>query len=367
MNSRILIGVVLLIAAAGIIVGAQVLTEEDPEPPEVITIHGYLGGEKRSYMSNPEVQSLLRDRYNIEVSFNTPGSIEMVEYPASDYEGIDFVWPSNSAAATLFQERNNLGSIDVVDDATIFRSPIVLYSWTEIVDALQVEGIVELRDQTYYVVDMNRLINLLVEATPWSDVGVELRGNMRVISTDPIESNSGNMFYALLMNLLAPGDIVTADTFDQVMPTVLEYYARQGYQEGSSGDMFEEYVFNGVGANPIVVGYENQLVEYYLNNPTRRDALREQTRMMYPEPTVLAEHPLMALTENGRILLNALQNDEDLQRIAWEQHGFRAELVVIDTSTLEYQGLPNQVRDVVNLPRPEIINDMLDELRATTQ
>ena len=44
--------------------------------------------------------------------------------------------------------------------------------------------------------------------------------------------------------------------------------------------------------------------------------------MMYPTPTVWSSHVYIALDEAGTAGIDALL-DEDIQRLAWEKHGFR--------------------------------------------
>lgn len=364
MNARVIGGIVLLMAAAGIIAVVQ-LTEPEPEDPPapVIEITGFIGGEKTAFMANNEVQQILRDRYNIEVDSIRRGSIEMVEYPQSDYEGIDFVWPSNEVAQVLFSERTDL-SLSIRDE-TIFRSPIVLYSWQEVVDALIAQEIVELREGTYFVVNMQQLIDLALTDVTWADIGLPQLGDrtVNIISTDPTESNSGNMFYGLLLNLLSDNNVARAEDLETHLPTILDYYLRQGLMSDSSGSLFEEYLTEGVGANPIIVGYENQLIETFLLRESIREQLTQQTRVLYPEPTVWSSHPLLAISENGQILLEALQ-DEDIQRIAWRDHGFRSDIPgIVDLNTIEFEGIPEQILNVLNLPRPSVMQGMLDALR----
>lgn len=367
MNGRIIAGVVFLVLAAGAI-GFWQLSQPEPEdpPPPVTTVRGYYGGEKQAFLQNPEVLAILRDRYNLELEIIRRGSIEMVSYPASEYENIDFVWPSNEVAVALYEERNGN-----VSDETIFRSPIVMYSWQPVVEGLIAQNIVERRNDTFYVIDMPALVDLILSGTTWEEIGVEELGNttIRVISTDPTESNSGNMFYGLLLNLLsqkeAGEEVATQDTLPLVLPTVETYYQRQGLMSSSSGDMFENYVTTGIGANPLIVGYENQLIEFYLAFPDLRPLIEADARILYPEPTVWSSHPMIPLTDGGRALVEALQ-DEDLQRIAWTQHGFRSEIPTInDPATLGFeQGVPSTITRVLNLPRPSVMQAMIDALEA---
>lgn len=365
MNIRIIAGVgFLILAAAGIVLFQALQPEPEPEPEPVTVVRGYYGGEKTAFLENPEVQRILRERYNIEVDFIRRGSIEMVSYPPSEYENIDFIWPSNEVAVALYEE--TYGS---VSNETIFRSPIVLYSWQPVVDALIALEIVEQRDATFYVVDMNQLVELILSGTTWEEIGVPELGDttVKVISTDPTLSNSGNMFYGLLANLLSRAEtgneIATDDSLQVVLPTIEDYYVRQGQMLDSSGDLFNRYVTTGIGENPLIAGYENQLIEFYLANEDLRQRIEDESVILYPEPTVWSSHPMIALTDNGEALIVALQ-DEDLQTIAWQQHGFRSEIPTInDPETLGFdQGVPQTITRVLNLPRPSVMQTMIDAL-----
>lgn len=364
MNTRVIVGVGLLVLAAVIIVAVTQLSEEPEPEPEPDTVVGFYGGEKEAFLENERVRSILRERYDLELDIRREGSIEMVSFPASQYDGVDFVWPSNEIAEVIFSDRTDLG-VDVSSE-TIFRSPIVMYSWQEVVDALTAEGIVEQIDATYFVVDTPRLIEMVLGGTQWSDIGLNELGerSIRVISTDPTQSNSGNMFYGLLLNLLSDNEIAQQSDLETHLPTIIDYYERQGRMSDSSGSLFEDYLLQGLGANPLIVGYENQLIEVYLLTPELRDQLTTRTRVLYPRPTVWSSHPLLALTDTGERLMEALQ-DEDIQRIAWEDHGFRSDIPgITNPDTLDFEGIPEQILNVLNLPRPAVMEAMLEALRA---
>ncbi|MBK8022992.1 MAG: hypothetical protein IPK19_16605 [Chloroflexi bacterium] len=63
-----------------------------------------------------------------------------------------------------------------------------------------------------------------------------------------------------------------------------------------------------------------------MRNRDQLDVIRSQICIIHPTPTVWSSHPLIARTAAGKQLLAALK-DEELQRIAWEQHGFRSGLL----------------------------------------
>ena len=82
----------------------------------------------------------------------------------------------------------------------------------------------------------------------------------------------------------------------------------------------------------IVVGYENQLVEWALAGPEarwerrhRRAAAPAKPVILYPRPTVFSAHPLIVVKETAAPLVDALMS-ADVQQIAWTRHGFRGPL-----------------------------------------
>ena len=356
-RSRIVFGLVIA-AALAVIVIAQLVAGGgggDDDGGDVQVVSGLVGGEKVNFLENPEIQKILRDRYKLDIDYTKAGSIEMVRESTT---GEDFLWPSNEVALALYEERNP----GRVKNETIFNSPIVMYSWTPVVAVLMDEGYVTLRDDVYYV-DMERMVELIFSETPWSDLGLEPFGNVAIISTDPTESNSGNMFYGLLANLLA-GGIATDASIEPVLPQIKTYYESLGFLEDSSGDLWDNFVKQGMGAHPIIMGYESQLIEFSLANEANRGQILDQIVIIYPEPTVWSSHPVIALTDLGEELMLALQ-DEEIQRIAWEQHGFRSGLLNInnDPTVLQVARIPSEITAVISLPRPSVMEHLIEYLQ----
>jgi hypothetical protein len=117
--------------------------------------------------------------------------------------------------------------------------------------------------------------------------------------------------------------VVDGATLPRVVPDVKRFFDRLGYLEASSADLFDQFLKTGIGAKPIIIGYENQLVEYGIHYPSYTGLIRKNIRIIYPRPTVLSEHDLIALDGKGERLLNAL-NDHDIQNLVWTSHGFRS-------------------------------------------
>ncbi|MCG8463040.1 MAG: hypothetical protein MI919_42700, partial [Holophagales bacterium] len=212
--------------------------------------------------------------------------------------------------------------------------------------------------------DFDGLVERLVAGTEWKDVGLpQLFGKMRVFSTDPRRSNSGNMFAGLLANMMNGGDVVTEESLPRVLPQITGYFQRMGYMEHSSGDIFESFLKTGVGARPLVVGYESQLIGYAIEYQDHRRLLEERIRTLYPIPTVWSSHPLIALNDRGKALITALE-DPDIQRLAWERHGFRSGLMGVenDPQALPVTGIPHTVDAVLPMPGAVVMQRILESL-----
>lgn len=325
---------------------------------QVVTLKGYIGGEKQGLFEDEEVQSLLESEYGVIIDYSKAGSIEMVQ---GNTEGMDFLFPSSQVALELFKEKQTTS----VKSGLIFSSPIVLYSWDTVTDTLEKEGIVTKRNESYYIHDFPKLIKLITDGSKWSDIGLQdLYGSIMINTTDPTKSNSGTMFAGLLASMLNKGEIVDETTLEQVLPTLIKFYAKLGYMESSSSDLFEQYLKTGMGANPLIAGYENQAVEFSINNPEAWKQVKSRIRILYPEPTVWSEHPLIALNANAEGLMKGLQN-ESIQKIAWERYGFRTGMIGVenDPHILDVAGIPGEIKQVIAMPKPRVMEQIIEALQ----
>jgi hypothetical protein len=366
-KSRNLVLVRLLSVLGFIVIVAAVLVTslvQRANPREITQVVCYVGSEKSGFLDNPEVQRILREDYGLQVAYTKMGSIEQAY---TDSSQVDCLWPSNTSALEIFRDQHQQEfAAGTISYETIFNSPIVLYSWQPLVDALVTQGLFTPVDD-HYTVDTAQLVQLLTEdhAPTWQSLGVDgLYANFNVITTDPTRSNSGNMFYGLLANMLVGGQVATLDTMREQLPVIRAYFENQGYMEESSGVLFDRFINTGIGANPIIANYESLLIEFSVAHKDSLDMIRNEIRIIYPTPTVWSSHPLIARTANGKLLLEALR-DEQLQQIAWEQHGFRSGLIGVqnDPSVLQIASIPSEIDSVIPLPRADAMIEMLDYLR----
>ena len=177
---------------------------------------------------------------------------------------------------------------------------------------------------------MEKLTETIEAGTTWEEIGLpQLYGSVSVGTTDPTKSNSGNMFAGLLANTLC-GGVADESNLAEILPRLQNIFQKLGYMESSSSDLFDQFLKTGMGAKPLIAGYENQLLEFAVENPDTWEQIKGDIVIMYPTPTVWSSHVYIALDEAGTAGIDALL-DEDIQRLAWEKHGFRTG--VYDTPT----------------------------------
>jgi hypothetical protein len=360
--NRTLLGLVLLGVVAAVAVG---LTQFDlsgvlqrATPREAVTVRMFVGGEKTALMANPKVAAILKDRYRITLDATRAGSIEMVT--TLDTAAKDCLWPSTSVAVEMARTAGKT----VLGDETIFNSPTVLYAWTEVADALGKAGVAKVGADGTLTADVRALGALISGGKRWKeDLGLNVYGPFRVISTDPTKSNSGNIWAALLATSLNAGNTPTEADLPVLLPQLQAYFASMGLMETSSGDLFENFLKQGMGSRPIIVGYENQMVEFVTENDRYADLIKAKIKVIYPEPTIFASHPLISLTPACKRLAEALV-DPELQQIAWAEHGFRTGLIGVtnDPALITVAKLPETVALVVPMPSAKVMTDIVRAL-----
>jgi hypothetical protein len=355
-----LIILVFVLVAGGILAAIWFNTAQGLRPS--VEVRCFIGSEKDDFLDNQQVQTILRNRYQLSIDYSTAGSIEQALFPASRLADVDCLWPSNTSAEEIF----NIEHPDIrANSQVIFNSPIILYTWNDVFTGLQSEGIIEDSGQGYFTADMVQLTTLMAERPTWKSLGINRISNFRIITTDPTQSNSGNMFYGLFLNMLNGGDVAGTTQLAEHIDTIRDYYNAQGLMENSSGDLFDQYVTQGAGAVPIMANHESLLIELTKANPNLITRIQDSIRIAYPVPTVYSSHPLIALTDNGRRLIEALR-DPEIQTIAWEQHGFRSAIPGVSNNPdiLTQFDLPSTdaITWIISLPRAQAMLDMIEEL-----
>jgi hypothetical protein len=347
-----IVGLVILIAVIGAAVYYQFFIGSKPK---MITIDGYLGGEKTGLFDDERFIEAMRTKYAAAIHYKKAGSIDMV---SASLDNIDYLFPSNYTALELYKQK--YGSAYKRAEV-IFNSPLVLYTRKRVADAFKAQGWVHSEGETEYI-DLSALIGAILTDTKWSAIGLgELYGNMYIVSTDPLKSNSGNMFAGLVANMLGGGEVATEESLVLNGQRLKWFFNKLGYLETSSADLFNSFLKTGIGAKAVIVGYESQILEFSIEHERDWNYLRDDIVVLYPEPTVWSAHPFIALTPNRDRVIDALLSDE-IQNLAWETHGFRTGMASgkPEDKVFDVKGVPGQVTKVISLPNPDTMQKIMD-------
>lgn len=328
------------------------------------SLFGFMGGEKRAFLEDPDVIRALGG-WGLDLDARVAGSVEMVREQALLSQNPQFLWPSSSIMVDLARQ----SGVKIRRDQVVLNSPIVVYSWEPVVAGLTEKGLVTRAPGGYHELDLKALLEAIVANAPWSDLGVTmLYGRARIVSTDPNRSNSGFMFSGIALSLLA-GDVATMDDLARHGDSAAAIFRAMGLKSSSSGKLFDRYLSGGFGAEPMVVGYENQLVEWILADPARWERIKASNGpkpvVLYPRPTAYSAHPLITIAPEADLMLEALTS-EKLQELAWTKHGFRGPLgTATGSATGPIAGLlPAEIGAVLPMPAADVMMALLARLAA---
>jgi hypothetical protein len=370
-SPRFLIGAVLVVAIC-VTVTVLVSNREDAAPPP-LTIDCIGGSEKSELMQDPEVMGLLSSRYHLAVNFQPMGSYDQVRLSTEELgtRATDCLWPASASAQNVF-EAQHAGEFPEYRAETVLQSPEVIYAGPEGTDALINAGVVTERDGRYFADIRGLLVDYVVPKRHWEELGtLSLRGPVAIQSTDPARSNSGFTLVQLQLNAIATNDVFVSPNVDQAraaLPTIRMLYDAQGLQARSSDFGFNNWLLQGGELSaPLYAGYENQIVQYVIKAGENTGAITEQVRMIYPDPTIYSDHPILALTPDGGQLIDAMK-DPDIQALAWRKYGFRSGTEVGINNVGDFPNLPlaQQIRNTA-APNAEVTLLLLDCITDATR
>src|SRR5262249_16199673 len=117
-----------------------------------------------------------------------------------------------------------------------------------------------------------------------------------------------------------------------------------------------DYTSMGIGKAPLVMIYEQQFLEYVLARP----APNPDMVLLYPVPTILSKHTIVALSEAGARFAQVLTTNPKVASIA-QRFGFRMQ----DSSELFAAAeakkvfIPHTVVDVIDPPSYDVLEHLI--------
>ncbi len=391
----IIIFIILIIA---IIVIKNVKDNEDLNflSGSYTTVYVATGGGKEDFLNDKNVKKILKNKYKLNVVFDTWSNGKTITKPliresvglgnqsivSSMESGTEYTIQSEGVSKydALFtsdqrfydyyklapnKEAGESLRYTVLDGGLTLNTPIVIYSWKTVVDALITENIVTETDGVYYISDMNKLINYILEGKKWSDIGLtSLYGTINIASTDPVSSSPGATYYGLLLSILSGGQ-VTENNINNNLPKLKDFYIKSGYMNNTPADLFERYLKTGMGGEPMIVDYEKSIIDFANSSPDAFKQVKDDIRILYPSPTIWNSHCFTVFTENGAKLYKAL-NDKEIAGIAWEKYGFRTGVTggTYDVSSIGIP-VPQTISSTVTSLKMDTYNKLIDYLKES--
>ncbi len=399
MNKKQIIGVVIFVAIILGVVAYKIITDNnngfDFTNSNLTTIYVATGGGKEDFLADERVNEILRKKYKINVVYDTWSNGKTVLWPlirekvgegnkdiierinngediTIHTDGVtkyDVLFTSDQRFYDYYKlypdkEAKEADRYTVLNGGLTLNTPIVIYSWGKVVDALINENIVT-KDENgvYFITNMEKLMNYILSGKKWSDIGLkELYGNINIASTDPVTSSPGATYYGLLLSILSNGSI-NESTLNTNLAKLKKFYNKSGYMNNTPADLFERYLKTGMGGEPMIVDYEKSMIDFANANPKGFAEVKEDIRVLYPSPTIWNSHCLAIFTENGKLLYDAM-NDEEISQIAFNKYGFRTGITggVYDVSSLGL-ALPKSITSTVTSLKMDTYNKLINYLK----
>lgn len=397
MNKKQIIGIVIFVVLILAIIGYKAFSDSggDIVDGKLTTVYVATGGGKEDFLADEDVVKILRKKYKLNVVFDNWSNGKTVQLPliresvglgnatiANDIasgntsytihsEGVstyDALFTSDQRFYDYYKlfpnkEAGEADRYSVKGGSLTLNTPIVIYSWQKVVDALMNEGIVTESEGVYYISDMNKLMTYILDGKGWSDIGLpELYGKINIASTDPVTSSPGATYYGLLLSTLSEGQVTDENIMDN-LPKLKQFYIKSGYMNNTPADLFERYLKTGMGGQPMIVDYEKSIIDFANSNPDGFEQVKNDIRILYPSPTIWNSHCYAYFTDNGKKLYEAF-DDKEIQQIAWERYGFRTGITggSYDVSSIGI-GVPQTITSTVSSLKMSVYNQLIEYLK----
>ena len=381
MNKKI-IGIIILVLLIAIMVGIKALmpsnddtnlgngvsSGEDYSNLTQVTVA--TGGGKEGFLANEKVLDIMRNKYGINPVYDSWSNGKLIVNPLVREDGTkyDLMFCSDQRYYDYYKlspdkSKGEAERYHVQNGGLILNTPIVIYSWDTVVDALMKENIVTQSEGTYYISDMDKLLSYILDGKKWSEIGLDLYGNINIRSTDPVTSSPGATYYGLLLSIMSGGQ-VTEDNIEANLPKLKEFYEKSGYMNNTPADLFDSYLKTGMGGQPMIVDYEKSIVEFATSNPNGFEQVKDHIRILYPTPTIWNSHCIATFTDEGNEYLK-IYDDPEIGQIAWEGYGFRTGVTGgnYDVSALGINGIPQSITKTVTGLKMNIYERLIEYLK----
>ena len=371
-RKEVWIGLGILVILVLIIIGIKFFSTNGESIIEsnLKTVYVATGGGKENFLADEEVNKIMKKKYGLNVIYDSWSNGKLIKNPLVREDGTqyDVMFCSDQRFYDYYKlapdtTKGESTRYTVQKGGLTLNTPIVIYSWDTVVDALIEQKIVTEKDGVYYITDMPKLISYILEGKKWKDIGVDmLYGSINIDSTDPVTSSPGATYYGLLLSIMCDGEI-TDEAVAKNLPKLKEFYTKSGYMNNTPADLFELYLKTGVGGKPMIVDYEKSVIDFANSNPDGWEQVKDKMRILYPTPTIWNSHCIASFDEAGDEYYEAYE-DKEIQQIAWSKYGFRTGVTGgnYDVTQVNVKGIPQSIISTVSSLKMNVYEQLISYL-----
>lgn len=371
-RKEVWIGLGILVILVLIIIGIKFFSTNGESIMEsnLKTVYVATGGGKENFLADEEVNKIMKKKYGLNVIYDSWSNGKLIKNPLVREDGTkyDVMFCSDQRFYDYYKlapdtTKGESARYTVQKGGLTLNTPIVIYSWDTVVDALIEQKIVTEKDGVYYITDMLKLISYILEGKKWKDIGVDmLYGSINIDSTDPVTSSPGATYYGLLLSIMCDGEI-TDEAVAENLPKLKEFYTKSGYMNNTPADLFELYLKTGVGGKPMIVDYEKSVIDFANSNPDGWEQVKDKMRILYPTPTIWNSHCIASFDEAGDEYYEAYE-DKEMQQIAWSKYGFRTGVTGgnYDVTQVNVKGIPQSIISTVSSLKMNVYEQLISYL-----
>ena len=172
MKKRI-IGIIIFIAIIITVIVAKNVTDnlEEVSVENLTDIYIATGGGKEDFIADKEVVEIMENEYGLNITYDNWSNGKLIVNPLIREDGTEYdaMFCSDQRFYDYYkllpdESKGEAKRYTVLDGGLTLNTPIVIYSWGEVVDALVSENIVTQKDGVYYITDMNKLLTYILFA-----------------------------------------------------------------------------------------------------------------------------------------------------------------------------------------------------------
>jgi hypothetical protein len=352
---------VLLLVGVGLAIDYSIKEKKFTDTADMkaaghVTVKVLSSPEKEAFLADSELTKVL-DGAGITLSIQKAGAGEIATRP--DLNTFDAAFTASEHAAAKISHTTGAKRL-----FTSFYTPMAVASWKTLIPVLEKAGLVTSKGGEYFMVNLPKLVAVMQKGTRWKDLPgnneYAVSKSILVTSADVRSSNSGAMYLALASYVANGNNVVVSDAdAGTVATSMVGLFTRQGFQESSSTGPFEDYVSMGLGKAPLVMVYEQQFLQYVFSHQNANSDMV----LLYPAPTVLSKHMIVALTDSGARFAQLMTANAKVNSIA-QRYGFRGQenTELFQSADEKKLAIPHTLVDVVDTPRYDILERMINRI-----